>query len=209
MCRETGYDKPVRRTDAGEGQTVAAGKRMYCQALNAERNRELLKSVPHERVEDLAFIVRCRNNPALGTAITYDLCRDLGLSREDLFRIAKENSRKSGYQCRRGIGYIPYVLTNSRGFCGASALLFDDILQKTCAMLGESFYILPGSIHELFLLPESFVKGAWTPEELKRITEKVSRITTSEESYLSDNVYHYDGETESLTLTGTAPGFAR
>lgn len=194
-------------------------EKMFCQAVNADRNGALLENVPHERLHDLAFVVKCETGGDRPVLITDDICEKSGLCKEELFQIVRKNSRREGYQCTTlgailsgsfpGDIFSPdglpaYVLRNSRNLYGASALLSDDVLYHVYEIIGESFYVLPSSTHELILVPESFIKMK-PLSELKQIVSEVNREVVSEEDYLSDNVYYYDGETQNLELAHTNP----
>ena len=48
-----------------------------------------------------------------------------------------------------------YVLTNTSGSLGAAALFYPDVKDKAAELLGSDYYILPSSVHEVILVPES------------------------------------------------------
>ena len=88
-----------------------------------------------------------------------------------------------------------HILSNRRKMFGA-VVIIDPKVQRMCLeRLGESFYILPSSIHELLLLPESL---ATTREELDQLIQEVNEACVSQEEYLSDHAYYYSAEKEEV-----------
>lgn len=87
-------------------------------------------------------------------------------------------------------GEIPLlILTNSRRYLGASCILYRGLLARFAKKTGENFFILPSSVHEVILLPESKVKSS---KNLLRMVVEVNRTQLAPEEVLSDAVYYYD-----------------
>lgn len=82
-----------------------------------------------------------------------------------------------------------FVLTNSCRSLGAACLLYPDIMDMAGKLMGESFYILPSSIHELILVPQS--KGL-SKLEMEEMVKEVNETQVKEEEQLSGHVYFYD-----------------
>lgn len=81
-----------------------------------------------------------------------------------------------------------YVLTNESRRCGAAAILYEGELDRIGRRLGEDFYILPSSIHEVIIVPMSC---GHTREELRKMVKEINITQVSQEEYLSDHVYIY------------------
>ena len=64
-------------------------------------------------------------------------------------------------------------------------------------VLNTSFYILPSSIHETILVPDS---GQYTPHELQEIVKSANRTVVERKEFLSDSVYYYDRDTGMLSV---------
>lgn len=63
-----------------------------------------------------------------------------------------------------------YVLTNSTGSLGAAALFYPDVKEKAAELLGGDYYILPSSVHEVILVPD-------TPdEETKKMLAEIDLL---------------------------------
>lgn len=95
-------------------------------------------------------------------------------------------------------GGIPFlVLTNTRRYLGAACILYRGILERFAKKLGENFFILPSSVHEVILLPETKVKSS---ENLLRMVIEVNRTQLAPEEVLSDTVYYYDRESGKISI---------
>lgn len=86
-----------------------------------------------------------------------------------------------------------YVLSNQYKTFGASAILNNAVLENAHKLLGENFFILPCSIHELILLPQSYVEDN-DVEFLRGLVESVNASQVCDCDRLSDSVYYYDYE---------------
>lgn len=81
-----------------------------------------------------------------------------------------------------------YVITNKSKNHGAMAILDKEFVNECIETIGEDFYVLPSSIHELILIPNS---GEMDVETLRGMVSEVNRTQVSREERLSDNVYRY------------------
>lgn len=70
-------------------------------------------------------------------------------------------------------------------------------LKKIAEKLGERFYILPSSVHELILIKDD---GICELEHLKDMVHAVNRTAVMPEEVLSDNVYVYDNTIKSVSI---------
>ncbi len=97
------------------------------------------------------------------------------------------------------------VCTNLWHFYGAGSILTPGLLEKLAQKLQASLYILPASVHELILLPDT---GRENAGELRGIVEEVNSCQVLEEEFLSDNVYYYDREEGRIQILqdGTVTG---
>jgi PIN domain nuclease of toxin-antitoxin system len=152
--------------------------------INYEKNKHLLKKVPHLRILDLAVTFHCivRNDKdGIGTIrITNEHQHNWEVSVVSLWELASMNTRRLFPAVIRPMedivydlmnrnnleeenvleDYNPtqssnmYVLTNDKGINGATCLLYRDTLEEFSRKLDCDFYILPSSIHEVILVPQ-------------------------------------------------------
>lgn len=155
--------------------------------------------------------------------VTDQVAQDLQITKEEILSIARENTENENFNIS-GISdtmaeilrqdpdlpedYIEdmigpmredekmYIITNESKIDGSAAMLSDATMQATYERIGEDFYILPSSRHEVLAVPESSISD---PADLKEMVESVNATEVSKSDYLSDNVYHYDGKEHELT----------
>ncbi len=89
-----------------------------------------------------------------------------------------------------------YVLTNEAGMLGASVLYYPDVKEKAAELIGSGYYILPSSVHEVILVPES---TGINEKELCDMVKQANRAVVEPQDVLSDNVYHYDRDSRNLS----------
>ena len=179
--------------------------------IHAKKNELLLQSVPHVPYMDLAivfYVLFDVDDTGVATIpINNDLVALWNTNSDELYQIAKVNTPKLltaslkpmrvvieellGNECENVVlkEDILFVLTNQLRNFGAACLLYDGILQQIAHELEENYYILPSSIHELIIVPES--KSPNRTELLEMVTE-INETHVAPEEILSDNVYYYD-----------------
>ena len=73
---------------------------------------------------------------------------------------------------------------------GAGVLAYEDFMDKASERVGgQSFFILPSSIHELLIIPDN---GNFDLKSLENMVKEVNATTVDPADQLTDNVYHYD-----------------
>jgi len=203
-----------------------AKKNLYCVIINAQANEALLKEIPHERVEDLAVIARFRVSDDGSFIVKNQHCEHFQMTSEEILEIAHRNTNQQGYTLQNmaevmremmikdgmpedfidnvmamtGEDCPMWVLSNTQKVDGAIAMTSKEALQNAYEVLGEDFYVLPSSRHEVLL-----VKGSLddNPERLKTMVEEVNEKEVSISDKLSDNIYHYDGQKKKLSMVDT------
>ena len=84
-----------------------------------------------------------------------------------------------------------YILSNQTGCLGAAATLYPEAMEKIRQVLGEDYYILPSTIHELLIARKS---EAHKPCDLRRMVREANRDNVSQKERLSDGVFEYRGK---------------
>ena len=210
------------RVDIESITRVEAATHLRASIVNYESNKNWLKDIPHERIADLAVFAKWDFGDGYISKVNGYLLGQIGLTKEEALKIAKENTARTAElksmdqvmteiikETVGGDGLADdlaagvadsslYVLTTESGFDGASLIADRNILKQVHEELGEDFYILPSSIHEVILVGKSDTDG-----DVDSLCEMVRSINEAEvpvEDRLSDNVYEYDGS--SLKLAG-------
>lgn len=215
-CQETDFEAKFDTdffTDYEKVRTTLVYK-----VINAEKNRELLKKIPHLPYLDLAIVFYCLlTDTPVGNATVLIHNSHLNLWNircADLYRDAKENTERllparlsgmaevirelsGGMEEPEDTGVPMYVLTNVQKSLGAACILYKDML-KTCAdRFGEAFYVLPSSVHEVILVPASAVENQ---KELIAMVRDINQTQVRDTEILSDNIYLYSPVSGNLTL---------
>lgn len=201
---------------------------LHAAVVGYESNKEWLKNIPHERIADLAVFAKWKFDNAdrdsvLSSKVTEPLLAHLQLTKEEALKIAKTNTARSAElksmnevmeeiikeavdddglaaDLAAGLEDSPlYVLTTESGLDGASLIADKKVLKQVHEELGEDFYILPSSIHEVILVGKTEVDG--DVDSLREMVQSVNEKEVPTEERLSDNVYEFDGH--SLKITGS------
>ncbi|SEA20032.1 hypothetical protein SAMN02745687_02121 [Lachnospiraceae bacterium NK3A20] len=200
------------KIDAASLSDYESVKSLLCvEVVSAERNEEMLKAVPHERMEDLAVVCRIQLDAQDGTEgtilMTNAMLEQYGVSAEELYRDALETAAITKPAQIRGMmevlrdmagpeefGDAPpeelmFVASTKGQANGAGVIAYPDFMEQAAKRLGGDFYILPSSIHEVILVPDN---GAMNAGELQEMVRSVNASEVQPEDQLSDHAYHYD-----------------
>lgn len=186
--------------------------RLYVEMVNRKWNEQYLEHKYYVPFLDLAVVyyidtqLDYKNAPEhRGTAVTKDIFKIWSVELEVIWKQVLENMGKESL-------FLMLVVTEEENSLmtfedafqknqGALALLQKSILDEAKKKLEEPFYILPVSIFELMIVPES---QADEVEEMKKaIIESNHEMPV--EYLLSNNVYYY-GEKEEVEIAGQALG---
>ena len=192
-------------------------KGLYIQVVNADVNRELLESLPHDSWEDMAAVVRYQipdGEDEISFLVTKNNMQQYQMSQGEVMETAYKNTASQEFELRRieelmreillehgvsreeadfclsDVDAPMYVLTNREKINGANAIVCPDVLEKAYKELGEPYYVLPSSTHELILVKESY---GMKPEELRQMVQEVNCTAVQARDLLSNKVFHYDG----------------
>ena len=226
----------VRMQHSWEGEFVTkyvnVRPRLIYQLISRERNRELLLQVPHFPCLDLAIVFHVLVDMKEEDRIATMLVRNEHLkwwrvTREEIYREACANTQKllperftTLYAVLAGSGEEPgaleegpeepggsmYVLSNCIRNFGAAAVLYRNVLKNIGKYLEEDFYVLPSSVHEVIIVPDSSAPS-W--QETAAIVKEINETQVREEEVLSDAVLRETkdaGEGERRTGWPCPPG---
>lgn len=202
------------------------------QLINTEQNKEMLKGMPHREFQDLSVIYRwivSSDYDGVHSAVIHNpLAERIGMSEEELFKAAAENTRrilppvikdmnsimremfiKDGMPeeiAEMMIGEIPsesmmYVITNEKGINGAVSMMYEDKLHELAGKLNSDLYIMPSSVHEVIAVSSDI----GDPYELAAMVSEVNMSNVELNERLSNQVYHYDKDLRKVTLATDTP----
>ena len=90
-----------------------------------------------------------------------------------------------------------YVLSNKLKNYGAACIAYPYILDMLAGVLKENFYVLPSSVHEVIIVPES---SQIRQSELERMVREINETQVPEEEILSNHAYFYYAQEGELQL---------
>jgi len=163
------------------------------QVINAEKNKELLTTVPHRMVEglDLAVVYRILvdvdEDGYASTIITNEIADELGKTEEELHH--KSNDTVINIlPCE--INYISddfCSVTNERKIAGAYYGFDKEVLAMVSSKMNNDLYILPSSLHECFILSANYNDE----EYIKSAIIDANTSVVPDDEFLSNNLYMY------------------
>ncbi len=195
--------------------------------IHTKRNEELLATVPHINLLDLSIVfyvlLEVKKDGTATMLIRNEHLKIWRIEENELFPLACENGQQllpaqiltmqetieelANPEQKRPRNLLEepkevfrdaiYVLTNSIRSFGAGCIMYPGLLEKVGLLLGENYYILPSSVHEWILVPES--KGL-DPEKMNMMVQEVNKTQVEEEEQLSDHIYFYERKKKQLMI---------
>lgn len=186
--------------------------------IHAKKNESLLNKMPYIAYLDFAIVFyilfEVDDSGTATIPITHELIQLWDVSVDEVQQCAFCNAPSllpasfkpmqividelmgTNYSEQEAIEDLMFVLTNSLRSFGAACILYDGMLDKISEEIGENFYILPSSIHEMIIVPES---NSPSREHLNEMITEVNQTQVDEEEFLSECVYYYDRTTRTLS----------
>lgn len=196
----------IKDTEGLQGQLETGGmlQTVVLQLVCDKWNKELLEDVPHRKFLDMSIVYRVllesRNDSRRSILVTNTLMNKFGVTEEQLYRMAKVNTKRLLPTKAFDFGYEfcqMVVLTNSNSFYGASCMLDTETLEKVAEAIDDDIYLLPSSQHEVLAVPcKEYVQH----DGLQQIVREVNDSTVAKEDWLSDQVYMYSRQSKEVSL---------
>ncbi|MBQ0059124.1 MAG: hypothetical protein KBS83_04080 [Lachnospiraceae bacterium] len=182
-------------------------KPLLCPKLiNHAMNEVMLRDTPHMDFLDLAVVyyvkVTMPDGEVGGFLVKDRELESWGMTQEEVHELALENgvnhaevdlmdmaqlSLCTGLD-NHGFNPPMYVMTTSARLFGASILLNPQLFIALAEAFGEDVLIIPSSIHELIVMPESYCSGI---DNLRLTIKEVNSTEVEPDEVLSFNVYRY------------------
>ena len=203
-------DRPVVTAES-IGSYEAVKDKLMIQLIGREGNEGMLRTIPHHSIEDMEIVYRLRVQDAeMGLAsalVTNSMLGHYGITAEQLRQDAFASAvSHTPFEIKTmaevlnelmGAEIIPqdelpmYVASNKERIHGAGVIAYPEFMKEASKRLGGDFYVLPSSIHEVILIPD-------TPDvsvlELQGIVQSVNVEQVAPEERLNDHIYHYDSK---------------
>ena len=200
-------------------------EKLAMEVVSAEANKEMLETVPHQNIEDMAvvyrFVLSSDDDGRASILVTNQLLDSMGVTPEQLHADAMENAPQikpveikgmsevmaemMGVEQAELMGIFPvapedeqmYVATVPDKVHGAGVLAYQDFMDKAAEKAGGDFFILPSSIHEILIVPDN---GKMNLKDLEAMVKEVNATQVSPVDKLTDSVYHYDSKAKIFEL---------
>lgn len=176
------------------------------QVINRDSCSEYLKNKIHiPVVNDIDVIMAIQFDYEYRCVITPEILKHIGATAEEVYEWAKKNSSETATMTSLGgalffedepenyleTGSLPeneraFLLMCHNGILGASVMCLREVLTKVRFILGGDFYIIPSSVHELIVIPES----AMDRESIQKTLESGNELVVTPEELLSGKVIH-------------------
>lgn len=186
--------------------------------INTETNKEYLEKIPHRAFEDLSIIYHiCINAPSdvpfKNMVVTNDMINEMGITEEELYLIAKENTIRllepmveSMFEIMKRLipdsvkeidepKYPMYVVSSKYGYGGAAFMLYDKIFDMLTQKIGEDILILPSSRHDFIAMP-----NCEDVEALANMVFEINITDVSDEDRLSNQVYRWNKDARKVEV---------
>lgn len=198
--------------------------RLSIEVVSAERNAEILESVPHRLIEDMAIVYRVNldlDAVGAGTVLVNNALLEryeitpkqlhedaiqnaalikpvviVGMSQVLSDMMAPEEAKVMGVEAMREEEFF-YVATVPDKTRGAGVLAYEHFMDCAAEKLGGDFYVIPSSVHEILLIKDD---GNTSYSVLKDMVEEVNATQVEPEDKLTDSVYHYDSKSKIFEL---------
>ena len=82
-----------------------------------------------------------------------------------------------------------FVMSNHKKYLGAVSVLDQEMLDDFAGKLDGGFYVIPSSIHEMILVPET-ESLQW--KDMRLLLAQINGEEDNVQEYLSDQIYYYD-----------------
>lgn len=199
--------------------------KLVMEVVSAETNAAILATIPHKNMEDMAIVYRFmlnnHNGEQASVLVTNTILAQMGITPEQLHADALKNAPEVkplviqgmsevlvemvGPEAAELMGIIPeepekeqmYVASVPDKTHGASVIAYQDFMDKAAERAGGDFFILPSSIHELLIVPDTKEMDFRVLEGMVR---DVNETQVAPEDKLTDSVYHYDSKEKIFEL---------
>lgn len=174
-------------TDAGQGFAKVYAIHQSTDGFPQKGNIPVTYEMMHSYGYDMQSIIQKaeENTAQIYPAVFSQMEQMLSALGQDEF--ADENSVVENF----------FVLSNTDGYRGAGVLFYPGMQEKIAAELGQGYYVIPSSIHEMLIVPEDVGISA---VELEQMVRDINQEAVSREDFLSNKVMFYDREKEQLRI---------
>ena len=208
----------------------AVKDKIVFQLINTAQNKQMIENMPHRSFCDLTLIyrivVKLDEDGLASIPIRKDLEKELGISEEQMFRLAKKNTRRlmppvikpmsevvkemlmlNGMPeevANVMVAELPsqqmYVVNNNKKINVATNIVYETVLHELAEQLETDLYIILSSIHEFIVAGTDM----GDPDLLAQMVA-VFNMDVDLKDRLSNQVYFYDRMLRKVTNITDTP----
>lgn len=185
--------------------------------INAEKNKELLKEIPHILFLDLEIcFYYAFSDSELGNGMIMIHNNHMDMWKTDylqLMKLAKQNTPRLFPAEHMGLDLLMsllnekelrvqnpnsglQVLTNKQKCQGAACILYQGELEKIAEESEGNLYLIPSSVHEMLLIKDV---GNIDTNALCDMIEEINETQVDQEEILADHPYYYERTKRKIT----------
>lgn len=189
--------------------------------VNARFSRDYLETVVHTMEEDLAKVYQILlsdEESVMGMRIDENHLLKWGVSLEEINKIADANmvrrfparflpvldvimQRADLPEITSSNLEIPkernlYYLSTSGEYMSAAVIFYPGVLEMVRDYIGEDFYILPCSTHEVQIISKNYAD----PKEYGEVVKKANKTVVPRNEVLSDCIYEFSMESKKIRV---------
>lgn len=213
---EKAIEKVAQKTTLDVDNVIRDKSRWRLSAVNLERCKEngYLNDKAYIEVLDLAFIPTVLISDCASVKLSERALENLGVTVSEFLKVAIENTNLTIKSMRDMLFTMMFpddeeideenpmvemmlppddgemkVSVDPLGRFGTTLFVNEELLQKTREEMGN-FYIIPSSVYEVILVKADMADA----ESLRGMIGEVNTNVVSDEDFLSNNAYYYDGK---------------
>nr|MBQ8252898.1 hypothetical protein [Lachnospiraceae bacterium] len=195
----------------------AKGRIVY-KLVNREKNEKLLRRIPYVDYMDLVMVfyyLAYHEDMGNATILIHDSHLKMwNVTKEEVYEQACKNTPVILPAAITGMREIieqmmgdavkqeeslqedvpMYVMTNPIKMNGAATMAYPNTIRNFANALGKNIYIIPSSIHEVILVPETGTEGG----RLNEMVQEVNETQVDPKEVLADHVYYYDRSSDHM-----------
>lgn len=196
-----------------------AKERIIMKLVNARKNKELLRQVPHILIYDLAIVFLCSVSELMNdyaTILIYNHhMNQWEKTPEDLYDIAKVNTIQLlpprldnlhdifEHITEESLPFLEdlncSILTNVLRIHGATCMVYPNLLEEISEVYEDNLVIIPSSIHEVLIIPEKNMGEDHSLENFTPLIQEVNETQLRDSEVLSDHAYLYNKNSKEIT----------
>lgn len=204
--------------------TKDLAERLILEVINFDESADRIFNFPYIQKGSFAILPQlCMGDKNLNghyttcLNVTNDMLNGWNIEKEELFKLAAENSAKEFPMSLESITDVLrsdevsvfledsfdisriMVLSNETYFNGAAAMFYPGSLDQTASLLdSDMFFILPTSVNYVYCMP---IDNGISKEELVALSKEVSKVL-EKENQLCDKLLIYDSTSKKVEEYG-------